>query len=105
MKRRYRVLYRETAREDLRAIFDCVVERSRNRVTAGRYVTRIRGCCERIGDAPFGGVARPDIAEGLSMAVFERSVVILYAIIDGRVEVTNVITQGKDYQTLLGEEN
>ncbi|WP_348649087.1 MULTISPECIES: type II toxin-antitoxin system RelE/ParE family toxin [Rhizobium] len=66
-----------------------------------RYAKRIRDRCERIGDAPFGGAARPELGEGIRMAVFERSIVILYLVQGERVRITNIFSGGQDDETLL----
>jgi toxin ParE1/3/4 len=99
--KRYSVAFRGAAQTDLRSIFNYVLDRSKSREAAISYIRRIRERCEKIGDAPFGGVARPDIGASLRMAVFERSVVILYIVEGDRVRITNIISGGRDYETLL----
>ncbi|MFS8111562.1 type II toxin-antitoxin system RelE/ParE family toxin [Rhizobium jaguaris] len=99
--KRYSVAFRGAAQADLRSIFNYVHDRSQSRQTALSYVRRIRERCEKIGDAPFGGVARPDIGINLRMAVFERSIVILYIVEGDRVRITNMIAGGRDYEALL----
>jgi toxin ParE1/3/4 len=99
--KRYSVAFRGAAQTDLRSIFNYVLDRSKSRETAISYIRRIRERCEKIGDAPFGGVARPDIGANLRMAVFERSVVILYIVEGDQVRITNIISGGRDYETLL----
>ncbi|WP_274534136.1 hypothetical protein [Rhizobium sp. Root1203] len=37
----------------------------------------------------------------IRMIAFERSVVVLYVVVEGRVEITNLIAGGRDYETLL----
>ncbi|KRB50117.1 plasmid stabilization protein [Rhizobium sp. Root708] len=97
----YRVEYRPEALEATVAIVAYVLEASQNRVTAERYIERLYDRCERIGDAPFAGVARSDLGANLRMAVFEKSIVILYAVEDNVVSITNIFSGGQDYQTLL----
>ncbi|WP_229002071.1 type II toxin-antitoxin system RelE/ParE family toxin [Rhizobium sp. AB2/73] len=78
-----------------------MLDQSKNRQTALGYIKRIRNKCMKIGNAPLGGVARPDLAAGIRMAVFERSIVILYLVEDDRVRITNIIFGSRDYETLL----
>jgi toxin ParE1/3/4 len=100
--RRYPVIFRQAARDDLGAIFRYVLGESRRGETAKGYVKRIRNRCAKIADTPFGGIARDDLGAGIRMAVFERSVVILYLVQDETVWITNVFAGGRDYATLLG---
>jgi toxin ParE1/3/4 len=75
---RYTVEYLPAALDDISSILTYVSQSSQNRITALRYIKASFARCERIADAPFGGVARPELGSDLRMAVFERSVVILY---------------------------
>lgn len=99
--RRYSVAFRETAKADLRSIFNYVLDQSKSRQTALAYIKRIRDKCGKIGDAPLGGVARSDLGAGLRMVVFERSIVILYFVEGERVRITNIFSGSRDYETLL----
>ncbi|AVA20795.1 MULTISPECIES: type II toxin-antitoxin system RelE/ParE family toxin [unclassified Rhizobium] len=98
---RFTVEYRPEAVENLLDIAAYVLEQSQNIKTSEGYLNRIYRRCEKIGDAPFGGVARDDLGPGIRMAVFERSVVILYIAEGDRVRITNIIAGGQDYETLL----
>ena len=104
--KRYSVVFRETAKADLQLIFSYVLDQSKSRDTALAYIKRIRGRCAKIGAAPVGSVARPDLGAGIRMAVFERSVVILYVVIlyiveEERVRVTNIFFGSRDYAALV----
>ncbi|MDM9627125.1 type II toxin-antitoxin system RelE/ParE family toxin [Rhizobium sp. S152] len=101
----YQVDYLPSALDDLRKIFLYVLESSQSRLTAERYVDRIFDRCERIGDAPFAGVLRSDLGSDLRMAVFERSVLILYRVEAHSVAITNIFSGGRDYQALLRNAN
>ncbi|GES50088.1 hypothetical protein Rhsp01_33280 [Rhizobium sp. NBRC 114257] len=87
--------------ENLLDVAAYVFELSQNIRTAEGYIGRIYARCEKIGDAPFGGVARDDLGTGIRMAVFEKSVVILYTIVENTVWITNVFFGSRDYETLL----
>ncbi|NTF41326.1 type II toxin-antitoxin system RelE/ParE family toxin [Agrobacterium rhizogenes] len=98
---RYAVEYRPAAMENLLEIAAYVFEQSQNIKTSEAYLDRIHRRCEKIGDAPFGGVARDDLAPGIRMAVFEKSVIILYVVVDTAVSITNIFFGSRDYETLV----
>lgn len=95
------VKYRPQADADLLDIAAYVLDSSQNSVTARSYTDRLHARCERIGNAPLGGVARKDLGDGIRMAVFERRVIILYRVESDNVWIINVISGGRDYQTLF----
>jgi len=51
------VEYRTDAVEDIERLFDDVLQASSDAVTAARFTDRVFERCEKIGDAPFGGVS------------------------------------------------
>ncbi len=99
--RRFPVEFRPQAMDELLDIAAYVLDRSRNIHTAENYVDRIHARCEKIGDAPFAGVAREDLGPGIRLAVFEKSVVILYTVEGDTVWITNIFSEGRDYEALL----
>ncbi|WFU09868.1 type II toxin-antitoxin system RelE/ParE family toxin [Rhizobium sp. CB3090] len=100
---RFAVEYRPEAVENLLDIAAYVFERSQNIKTSEGYLDRIYRRCEKIGDAPFGGVARDDLGLGIRLAVFERSIVILYMVEGSTVWITNIFSGSRDYETLLSD--
>ncbi|MDL2402289.1 type II toxin-antitoxin system RelE/ParE family toxin [Rhizobium mayense] len=76
--KRFSVEYRPQAVENLLDIAAFVLAQSQNIKTSEGYLDRIYRRCEKIGHAPFSGVARDDLGPGICMAVFEKSIVILY---------------------------
>lgn len=70
---------------------------------ADGFIGRIRARCRTIGNVPFGGVARDDLGSGLRMTPFERSAVIMYRVLDDRVQIVNVFYGGRDYEALYRE--
>ncbi|MBB5571866.1 MULTISPECIES: type II toxin-antitoxin system RelE/ParE family toxin [Rhizobium] len=101
--KRYSVVFRETAKADLRSIYEYVLDQSKNKQIALAYIKRIRDKCGKIGDVPLGGVARSDLGASLRMVVFERSIVILYLVEGERVRITNIFSGSRDYETLLSD--
>lgn len=85
---------------DLARIYLGVYETSRNPLVADRFLDRLIGRCERIGDAPHGGRPRDDLEPGLRTVPFEHSAVIAYRIEADRVLITNVFYGGRDYEAL-----
>ena len=99
--RRFNVVSRPEAVADLEEVFRYVLDRSQSPGVARRFVGRIRDRCRRIGDAPFGGVGRDDLAPGVRPAAFERRAVIACRAIDGVVEITNIVYGDRDYEALF----
>lgn len=99
--KRYSIDYLPHALEDMTSIFLYILEISQNSITAERYVDRIYARCEKIGDAPFGGISREDLGAGIRMVAFERRAVILYRVEEELVLIANVFSGGRDYEALL----
>ena len=99
--KRFNVEYRERAASDIDDMFSYVLKLSASLVTAMRYTDRISARCESIGDAPFGGVPRPDLGKGIRMVPFERSAVILYIVEIETVVITNIFAGGRDYESIM----
>jgi toxin ParE1/3/4 len=95
-----RVAFRLQARNDLKQIFQTILERSQDTATARQFTQRIKDRCDRIGDAPSGGRSRDDLEIGLRTVPFERSAVIAYRIDHGQVRITNVFYGGRDFERL-----
>ncbi|WP_036241792.1 type II toxin-antitoxin system RelE/ParE family toxin [Mesorhizobium sp. STM 4661] len=99
--RRLEVEYRESASNDLAAIFRHIVEARGSPDVALKFVLRIEDRCQSIGNAPRGGRSRDDIVPGLRTVPFEHSAVIAYIIDDGLVRIVNIFYGGRDYETLM----
>lgn len=102
--RRFPVEYSQEARADLNAIFEYVLDRSRDVATAIGYTDRLFEKCERIGDAPHGYPVRNDLSYGIRLVPFENSAVILYILENETVVVTNIFAGGRDYDAIMGQE-
>ena len=100
--KRLPVEYRPEALADLETIFLYVLEISQNFTTASSFTDRIFERCERIGDAPWGGVSRADLGRDIRLIPFEKRAAILYRVIGDRVEIVNVFYRGRDYEAILG---
>lgn len=98
--RRLEVRYREEAFDDLESIFLLVLNASSSFSIATGFVERIKARCERIGDAPYGGVARDVLEPDLRLTPFERTAVIVYKVEADCVRISNIFYGGRDYEAL-----
>lgn len=69
-----------------------------------RYAARIEERCRRIGNAPYSGRPRDDLATGLRTIPFEKSALICYVIEDDTVWIINIFRRGRDYEAILRDE-
>jgi len=97
---RFELHYRPAALDDLDDIFRGVLRVSASPVIARRYVERIRARCRLIPMLPYAGRPRDDLAPGLRTVPFERRAVIVYRVVGGAVEITNIFHGGRDYAAL-----
>ena len=97
---RLKVEFGTEADHDLVQIYRGVYEVSRDPQVASRFLDRLIGRCERIGNAPRGGRPRDDLEPGLRTVPFEHSAVIAYKVEKDRVLVTNVFYGGRDFEAL-----
>src|SRR5262249_16705482 len=98
--RRLRVIFRPEALADLESIFHIVLQMSASQTTAEGFVRRIQERWRRIGNVPYGGIARDDLQTGLRTVPFERRAVIAYRVSSKAVEITNVFYGGRDYEAI-----
>jgi toxin ParE1/3/4 len=99
--KRVPVIYRPDARKAIDGIFLYVLDASQHLETAEQFINRILDRCESIGDAPYSGVARPDLGEGIRTAPFEGRAIIVYRVESDAVEILNVFYRGRDYQAIM----
>jgi toxin ParE1/3/4 len=95
-----RVILTGSATDDLASLIRFLVRNGASVRVARDYVGRIRRRCVAIGDAPFGGRPRDDLAPGLRTVPFEASAIILYTIEDDQVLISNIFYGGRDYEAL-----
>ncbi|TPW26969.1 type II toxin-antitoxin system RelE/ParE family toxin [Martelella alba] len=91
----------ESALNDIDEIAEYVARVSSSLEVALDFTDRIERRCMKIGNAPYGGVARDDLHEGIRMVPFESSAVILYRVTDSTIEIVNVFHGGRDYDTIM----
>ncbi len=98
---RFAVVFRPQALSDVEAIFLYVLEVSGSVETASAFTDRIFARCQRIGNAPRGGVAREDLGPGIRLVPFERRAVILYRLEAETVVIVDIFYGGRDYAALM----
>lgn len=101
MIRRLDVEYRQSAQDDLTAIFRFIVENGASVQAALKFVLRIEERCQKIGDAPRSGRPRDDLLAGLRTVPFEHSAIIAYVVEQDAVWIANVFYGGRDFEALL----
>ena len=100
------LFYRPEARADLAKLYDYIVEQSSSHDRAHGYIRRIQASCEKLKTFPEVGRLRDDLRPGVRILGFERRVVIVYMVLSsGDVEIGRVLYGGRDYETLISDEN
>ena len=93
-----RLRIRPEARQDLREIGDYIARD--DRAAARRFVRLLRDKCALLADNPCIGRKRPELRPGLrSFPV--QSYVIFYRVLEGTVEIVNVIHGARDVEALF----
>lgn len=87
------LVWRDRAREDVRAIFSYIAERDRS--AAERLKAAIEACAERLPAHPF--MYRPGRVVGTREAVVHPNYILIYRVGLESVEVTNVIHARRQY--------
>ncbi|HEX5257231.1 MAG TPA: type II toxin-antitoxin system RelE/ParE family toxin [Sphingomicrobium sp.] len=93
----HKVVYEQSARDDLRSTFWWIVERA-DHESAHAYVQRIRDRCDRLGTFPDQGTLRDDVLPGLRTVAFERTAIIAYLSDQKAVRVLRVLRKGRDFE-------
>jgi toxin ParE1/3/4 len=100
------LLLRPAAENDLTELYRYIAEQSGSQERAIGYIRRIRAACEKLKTFPEAGRSRDDLRPGVRVLGFERRVVIVYTVLSsGDVEIGRVLYGGRDYETLITDEN
>ena len=102
--KRWSVRLRAQAHQDIRDVFELVLETSGHLQTAENLANRIYDACEALGYFPEKGRDRNDLLPGLRVFPFERVAVIAYRITGDDVEILNIFYGGRDWETIVGGE-
>lgn len=90
----YRVIFRQSAEDDLDAIDDYIARD--NPLAAAAFVGRIRAFCEELRDFPHRGTRRDDLRPGLRTIGFERRVTIVFRIQARTVRIVRILYGGRN---------
>lgn len=99
--KRLKIRWSKDAKRDLATVIEHIEETSGSIDVALRYVDRLEARCFRIGEVPFSGRSRDDLANGLRSVPFERSAIIFYVVEDDHVLIAKVFRRGRDYEAIL----
>lgn len=92
------LVYSSTAAADLESVLRYIAQDSPR--SARRWVAAIEAKCEGLCSYPEMGVERPDLAVGLRILPFRRSV-IAYRVMPGRIRIVRILHGGQDYAALV----
>ena len=95
-----KVILAPRARLDLLDILDYIAADSPKRALS--YIDDIEARCQRIGDAPSGGVLRHDLAPDLRAIPF-GAYMIFYRILPMEIRVERILHGARDLKTLFDE--
>jgi toxin ParE1/3/4 len=87
------------AEEDLAGIDRYI--RSRDTAAAAKFLDAIEARCQSLADFPLQGRARNHLGPGCRILFYAKRIVILYRVIEGRVEILRVLYGGRDYEKLV----
>ena len=90
------VRLRESALEDLKAIYTYLAERI-GHDRADAYTSRIEAFCRSLSIFSERGRRRDDLLEGLRVVTFESRAIIAYRLVAEQVVIVRVIHGGQDY--------
>lgn len=103
MMKRLDVLYGPNAPLDIEHLEEWLILNGAGLSTIDRYISRLRDRCEKIGDLPYGGRDRHDLATDLRTVIFENRILIAYKVHPDHVEIINLFSHGRDYEAFYGE--
>lgn len=88
-----RLIWRETAREEARAVFRYIAERDVGAAT--RLIAAIEACAERLPEHPY--MYRPGRVAGTREAVVHPNYILIYRVTTEAVEIINVVHARQRY--------
>ena len=92
------VMFAPAAAQDVEEIGDYI--HAENPAAARRFIAALRDRCDRIANAPRGGVARPALWPGLRSIAFQRYV-IFYTPDGDEVRIERILHGARDIPTIL----
>lgn len=94
--KRYAIVWRPSARDDLLALYDWIAERA-DAQTAFEYTSQIEAHAKNLTAYPERGTPRDDLVPGLRTTVYRRRTVVAYRVTDSMVEILRLMHAGQDW--------
>jgi toxin ParE1/3/4 len=95
---------RRQAHEDIKSIYDWIVAQYGDIQAARRIADDIYTRCEGLVEFPFKGRSRDDLSKGMRVLPFEKKAIIAYRVVADTIEIMNVFYGGRDYETLIRDD-
>lgn len=96
-----RLIYMTSARCDLDAIFDYIVDENKDTAMAERHIAQIDAQCRRLAHSPIDlGRRRNELREELRSFPF-KSVIIFFHCFSDRIQIVNIIGAARDIDALF----
>jgi toxin ParE1/3/4 len=94
--KRYAVVWRRQARDDLLALYDWIAERAGADV-AFEYTSRIEAHAARLTEFPQRGTPRDDLVPGMRTIPYRRRTIIAYRVSGDDVEILRLVHAGQGW--------
>jgi toxin ParE1/3/4 len=96
-----RLIYRTSAREDLRQLLRHITRETRNHKVGAAFVAKLRAQCEKLSqlDATLG-TARPELLPDIRSTPYQNYV-IYFRYVDDRIEIINILSASRDVDALF----
>ena len=94
----YRVIFSPEGRADLQDLRNYVFQISSSRRVAAKYIARLKKFCQGLSTAPHRGEQRFESKTGLRTIGFERSISVVFRVIEKRqvVEIVGIYDHGRN---------
>jgi toxin ParE1/3/4 len=98
----HRVVWLETARHDLKQLYDWIADQADADI-ALNYTARIESHTAKLADWPMIGSPRDELAVGLRTITYRRRTIIVYQVVAGDVEVMRIFHGGQELRLTFDE--
>ena len=101
--KKYAVVWRPQARDDLLALYEWIAEQA-DPATAFEYTSKIEAHATKLANFPERGIPRDDLAPGVRTTPYRRRTVIAYRALNEEVEILAIAHAGRDLGRVFEEE-
>ena len=99
------IVFRPEADADIFALYEYIAQLSGSIKTAYEFTQRVRSTCMKLEYFSERGTMRNEIKDGLRILIHEHKTVIAYFIHGDIVEITNIFHGGRDWESIIANEN